>query len=79
MVDLRLENNESLPAEQIITRKDLATWGLEDLAYVKKSVMDDETVWTIHAAEGTKVASAQNRDIAIALINQNDLVAYSVH
>ena len=58
---------------------DLADWGLDEIAYIKKDVVDDSPVWSIYAAEGTRMGYAANRDVALAIASQNDLIPMSVH
>ncbi len=58
---------------------DLTQWGLDDVAYLKKDIVDNEEVWSIYAAEGTRMGYAADRQVAIALISQNDLTPMSVH
>lgn len=58
---------------------DLADWGLDEIAYIKKDVVDDSPVWCIYAAEGTRMGYAENRDVALAIASQNDLIPMSVH
>ena len=58
---------------------DLASWGVPDVAYVKRVVVNDEVGWSIHAADGTHVGLASTRDLAFAAVRQHDLEPYSVH
>lgn len=58
---------------------DLAMWGIQDVAFVKKVVVNDEVAWSIHAANGTEMGLAPRRDLAFAAIRQYDLEPYSVH
>lgn len=59
--------------------EDLENWGLDDVAYLKKDVVDDTDVWAIYGAEGKRMGYASDRSVALALICQNDLTAMSVH
>ncbi len=58
---------------------DLASWGIEDVAYVKPVFLEGEDAYGIFAADGTELAQVENRDEAIITIRQNDLEAMSVH
>lgn len=58
---------------------DLADWGLEDIAYIKQDIVNNEPVWSIYAAEGTRMGYAAERDVALAIISQNDMTPMSVH
>ena len=59
--------------------EDLAEWGKEDVAYLKRDIVNDEEVWAIYGAEGVRMGYAANRSVALALISQNDLKPMSVH
>ena len=62
-----------------MTASDLATWGVPDIAFVKRVVVNDEVGWSIHAADGTHMGLASTRDLAFAAVRQHDLEPYSVH
>ena len=53
--------------------------GLEDVAYVKRVVLDGTEGFAVHAADGTQMAVLPNRELAFAVIRQNDLDPVSVH
>lgn len=57
----------------------LAQLGLAQLAYVKPIVVNGSAGFAIHAADGTPMAVAVDRDVAIAAIQQHEMVAASVH
>lgn len=58
---------------------DLAVWGVPDVAFVKRVVVDDEIGWSIHAADGTQMGLAPSRELAFAAILQHELEPVSVH
>ena len=75
-------NSGATPAARILrslSASDLASLGLEELAYVKPTVLNGTVAYAIHAAEGEKLATAPNRDIAMATVRHNDLDPLSVH
>ena len=53
-----------------LSHRDLAMLGVQDVAFVKSVRLEDETVYTIHAADGTQMGLSPNRDIAYAAIRQ---------
>ena len=53
--------------------------GVQDVAFVKSVRLEDETVYTIHAADGTQMGLSPNRDIAYAAIRQQGMEPVSVH
>lgn len=71
-----MENTER---QITVTQKDLAAWGVNDVAYVKTVHDDGATYYTIHAADGTQMAVMNNRQTAWAAIRQHDLEPLSVH
>ncbi len=56
-----------------------ADWGLDDIAYIKRDIVNDEPVWAIYGAEGSRMGYAAERDVALAIIAQNDMTPMSVH
>jgi len=60
--------------------QDFTLLGMHQIAYVKPVDVDGMTVFTIHAADGTQIASIPNaRDVAFAAVRQHDLEPLSVH
>ncbi len=62
-----------------MSARDFATWGLEDVAYVRSVEIDGKHAWAICAADGTGIGVAAARDLAFAAARQNDLEPLSVH
>jgi hypothetical protein len=62
-----------------ISAAQLAQLGMQQIAYVKSVVLNGENGFAIHAADGTPMAVAENRDVAIAAIMQHEMVAAQVH
>ena len=56
-----------------------AALGLQDVAYIKPVQRDGKTMVAVHAADGTELAVAEARDVAMAFIRQNDLEPLSAH
>jgi len=67
-VDIR-----ALSAEQ------LARLGLAQIAYVKSVMLNGVSGFAIHAADGTPMAVAGDRDVAVAAILQHEMHPVSVH
>lgn len=65
--------------KRTMTLQELASWGLQDVAFVKRVVINDEEVWAIHAANGMEMGMAPRRDLAFAAIRQHDMEPFSVH
>lgn len=58
---------------------DFATFGVEQLAYIKPVVIEGTPAYAVHGADGRPLAAVGDRDIAFALVRQNDLEPVSVH
>ncbi len=50
-----------------------------DKAYIKQEFLNNETVWSIYNYQGEKMGYAASREIAFAVVNQNELIGLSVH
>jgi len=57
-----------------ITQAQLATLGMEEIAFVKPVMTDTGPAFAIHAADGTPMAVATNAAIAAAAIIQHNMV-----
>jgi hypothetical protein len=62
-----------------ITPQELAQLGIQDLAYVKRVIVEDETAFGVYAADGTQVALLPDQAVAFAAIRQNEMQPVSVH
>ncbi len=58
---------------------DLASWGIEDVAYVRPISQNGEELYGIFAADGTELATVESRDTAIITVRQNELEPLSAH
>jgi hypothetical protein len=57
----------------------LARLGVSQIAYVKPVLVDGATAFAIHAADGTPMALAGDRDVAIAAVRQHEMLPTLVH
>lgn len=62
-----------------LTEDQLMRLGMSDLAYVKRVTVDGQTVFAIHAADGSPMALAADRDLALAAIVQHEMSPALVH
>ena len=62
-----------------ITAEQLGKLGVAQIAYVKPVILNGAAVFAIHAADGTPMAVAENRDVALAAIQQQEMHASLVH
>ena len=56
-----------------------ASWGDENVAFVKMDYMEDKQIWVIYSADGVKLASTENRDLAYVMARQNEYDVMSAH
>ena len=64
---------------RLISPKELALLGVQDVAYVKRVTVNGAAAFAIHAADGTEMAVVPDRDLAFATLRQHDLEPVSVH
>ncbi len=57
----------------------LQALGMAQMAYVKPVVVDGEAAFAIHAADGTPMALAGDREVAFAAIRQHEMMPTLVH
>ena len=62
-----------------ITPQDFAAMGMQQVAYIRPAVVNGVTAFTIHAADGTQIGMAPNRDVAAAAVIQHELEPVSLH
>lgn len=62
-----------------ISTEQLAQLGVSQIAYVKPVMMNGAKAYAIHAADGSPMAVAEDRDLAVAAIIQHEMVATLVH
>jgi hypothetical protein len=62
-----------------MSSRELALFGMQDLAYVKPVFFNGVTAFAVHAADGTQITVLPDREIALATVRQHDLEPLSVH
>ncbi len=63
-----------------MTRDDLASLGIDGLAYIKAISSDNgKSSYAVHAADGTRLQLYADRNTAVAVVRQNGLTAMSLH
>jgi hypothetical protein len=61
------------------TPVDLARLGLNQIAYVRQTVVDAQPIWSIYSAAGHPLGAATTLEQAWGAIVQNDLQPVHVH
>ena len=65
-----------VPVDNLFCSEDIKD---ENRVYVKKENQDNAPVWAIYSPEGERMAQTFSREMALAIIRQNDLTAAQVH
>lgn len=60
-------------------REDFCFWNDQNVVFIKNDVQDGKDMWLLYAADGTKLATTDNRDFAFLVARQNNLEPKSVH
>lgn len=66
-------------AEPGATPVDLAHLGLNEIAYIRKAVVNDVPIWSIHSATGDPIGAAESFEQAWAAVRQHDMEPLRVH
>ena len=62
-----------------MTQEQLGQLGVSALAYIKPVMMNGTAAFAIHAADGSPMAVATERDLAIAAVVQHEMMPALVH
>jgi hypothetical protein len=62
-----------------MSTRELAFFGIQDIAYVRRVEVNGAAAYAIHAADGTQIAVLADRSVAFATVRQHDLEPLSVH
>jgi len=62
-----------------MSARELALFGMQDMAYIKRVIVNDVARYAVHAADGTQIAVIPDRNVAFATVRQHDLEPVSVH
>jgi hypothetical protein len=62
-----------------MSARELALFGMQDMAYIKRVIVNDVAGYAVHAADGTQIAVLTDRNVAFATVRQHDLEPLSVH
>ena len=65
--------------KQALSKRDLGSLGIDDVAYVKSVTIDGQKLHAIHAADGTPLTVVAERDLAFATVRQHEMSPASVH
>lgn len=62
-----------------LSEQQLAALGVSHIAYLKPIIVNGVQGFAIHAADGTPMAVAGDRDVAVAAVVQHEMMPLSVH
>ena len=83
MIDVADTTSTNQPGARIdvrsITQAQLAQLGVSQLAYVKPVTLNGAAMFAIHAADGSPMAVAEDRDLALAAIVEHEMIPTLVH
>ena len=75
-----MESDATVNPLKTLSRQDLLTLGLNQIAYIRPAVAQgDRRVWSLHAADGTLLSVQDHADQAIMVAHTNDLAPVTVH
>jgi hypothetical protein len=77
--EVRIMNDSSSINPRHMSDRDLAVFGVQDVAFIKPISVNDEVAYAIHAADGTQMALVTDREVAFAAVRQHGLEPVSVH
>ncbi len=71
------------PAQRVdirhLSAEQLAGLGVSQIAYVRPVMMNGTLAYSIHAADGTPMAVADDQELAVAAIRQHEMMPILVH
>lgn len=77
-----MDQHQNSPVTRLsreMSSMDFAAYGLQELAYVKPVVVEGDLAFAVHGADGTPLAVLATRDLAFAVVRQNDMEPVSAH
>ena len=79
LVPAATATSETDAADGGATRVDLARLGLDEIAYIRQAIVNNENVWAIFNASGEPIGAAQTFDQAWGAVRQHDMEPARVH
>jgi hypothetical protein len=79
LLDEDMDDDEGAEGEVVLqaplgsTPVDFAQMGLAEMAYIRKTVVNNQPLWSIHSAAGHPLGAAQSFEQAWAAVKQHDL------
>ena len=77
--DVKSTETESRIDVHAMTTDQLQRLGVSQMAYVKPVFLNGTTMFAIHGADGSPMALAEDRNLALAAIVQHEMIPALVH
>lgn len=78
MIEANITKTVQIDAHSITTAE-LQQLGMTQIAYVKPIMLNGAAMFAIHGADGSPMAVAEDRDLALAAIVQHEMIPTLVH
>lgn len=62
-----------------ISDQDFLTFGIHDFAYIRRTRVENDVTYMIHAADGRPISAMDDKSSALAAILRNDLEPITLH
>ena len=62
-----------------MTRAQLRRLGVPRLVYLRCGMVDGQTAYAVHAADGTAIAVVDDVEVAVELVSDNHMIFVAVH
>jgi len=62
-----------------LSDQDFLTFGLHDMAYIRRVDMNGDISYMVHAADGTPISTMEDKGSALAAVLTNDLTPITLH
>jgi hypothetical protein len=72
-------NRNGQAVAAVVTAQSLLGWGVEQVAYVRPTAVEDGVVYAVCSADGGEMGVFRDREVAFAACRQHDLEPLSVH
>jgi hypothetical protein len=79
MIDDEDDMNETTKPQFGSSEIDLAQLGLDEVAYIRRATIDNQQVWSIHAATGAPIGAATTFEQAWSAVKSHDLQPHRVN
>jgi hypothetical protein len=73
------DDNAAIADARRMTRAQLRQLGVAQLVYLRAGVLDGETAFAIHAADGTALAVVEDIELAVELVSEQGMAFVAVH